>query len=157
MDRTMEAAAERTSAPWHLWVVGVLSLLWNGFGAYDYLMSKLQNREYLEGAFAPAGVSVDAGIAYMDAMPLWANLAWGFGVWGAVAGSILLLLRSRYAMHAFVVSLAGLVLGAIRQTTSPMPGMTDSAVPMAFTAVITIFTLLLIWYARRQTATGVLR
>ena len=21
--------------PWHLWVVGVLALLWNGFGAYD--------------------------------------------------------------------------------------------------------------------------
>lgn len=157
MDRTIEAAAERTTAPWHLWVVGVLSLLWNGFGAYDYLMSKLQNREYLEGAFAPARVSVDEGIAYMNAMPLWANLAWGLGVWGAVAGSVLLLVRSRFALHAFAVSLLGLIFGSVHQMSNPMPGMTDTAMPLVFTAVITIITLLLIWYARRQSLRGVLR
>ena len=38
----MDASAK---APVHLWVVGLLSLVWNGFGAYDYFMSKTENRE----------------------------------------------------------------------------------------------------------------
>ncbi len=151
------ATVAPAKTPWHLWVVGIVSLLWNAFGGYDYLMSKMENREYLESAFAPAGVSVDQGIAYMNAMPLWANFAWGLGVWGAVAGSILLLMRSRFALHAFVASLIGLALGVVHQLTHPMPGMTDSAMPLTFTAVITVITILLIWYAHRQTATGVLR
>jgi hypothetical protein len=25
--------------PWHLWLVGVLALLWNSFGAFDYVMT----------------------------------------------------------------------------------------------------------------------
>ena len=31
-----DAPATRTSPPWHLWVVGVLSLLWNAFGVHSY-------------------------------------------------------------------------------------------------------------------------
>ena len=26
-----------SKTPWHLWVVAVLALLWNGAGAFDYL------------------------------------------------------------------------------------------------------------------------
>ena len=38
---------EATKAPWHLWVVVVLGLIWNGFGGYDYTMSQSRNAEYL--------------------------------------------------------------------------------------------------------------
>src|SRR3546814_7159427 len=34
--------------PWHLWVVGVLSLLWNAVGAFDYTMTKLNDADYLD-------------------------------------------------------------------------------------------------------------
>ena len=143
--------------PWHLWVVGLVTLIWNGFGAYDYIMSKTENREYLAQMMEPTGVSVDGAIAYMDAMPLWANIAWGLGVWGAVAGSILLLLRNRFAFHAFAVSLVGLVFGMLHQWTNPMPEMTDTTTPMVFTLVIFAITIFLLWYSRRMTAKSVLR
>lgn len=143
--------------PWHLWAVGLVSLLWNGFGAYDYLMSKAENREYLAGMMEPTGVTVDAAIAYMNAMPLWANVAWGLGVWGAVAGSLLLLLRNRFALHAFVLSLVGLIFGMLHQWTNPMPGMTDTTTPIIFTFVIFAITLFLVWYSRKMAASGVLR
>ena len=32
------ATLQPSRTPWHLWVVGVLSLLWNCYGGYDYLM-----------------------------------------------------------------------------------------------------------------------
>ena len=34
------------STPWHLWVVGVVSLLWNAFGGYDFIMSATQGETY---------------------------------------------------------------------------------------------------------------
>ena len=150
----MEATCK---TPWHLWVVGLVSLLWNAFGAYDYIMSKTENREYLASMMEPAGVSVDTAITYMNSMPLWANIGWGLGVWGAVAGSIMLLLRNRFALHAFVVSLVGLVLGTVHQLTNPIPGMTDTTTPMIFMFVIFVITLLLLWYSRAMIARGVLR
>lgn len=147
--------ANRT--PWHLWVVGLVTLIWNGFGAYDYIMSKTENRDYLAQMMEPTGVSVDGAIVYMDAMPLWANIAWGLGVWGAVAGSVLLLLRNRFAFHAFAVSLVGLVFGMLHQWTNPMPEMTDTTTPMVFTLMIFAITIFLLWYSRRMTAKDVLR
>ena len=148
---------ERSPTPRHLWAVGLGSLLWNAFGAYDYIMSKLGDRDYLAAMMEPAGVGVDDAIAYMDAMPLWASIAWGLGVWGAVAGSLLLLLRSRFAFHAFAVSLLGLVLGAVHQLTNPIPGMSDPAMPLMFTVVIFAITLALLWYCRRLSRMNVLR
>src|SRR3546814_4715800 len=61
--------------PWHLWVVGVLSLLWNAVGAFDYTMTKLNDADYLS-AFTPEQ------IAYFQSFPLWANAGWALGVWG---------------------------------------------------------------------------
>src|SRR3546814_11492179 len=49
--------------PWHLWVVGVLSLLWNAVGAFDYTMTKLNDADYLS-AFTPEQ------IAYFQSFPL---------------------------------------------------------------------------------------
>ena len=33
--------------PLHLWIVGVLSLLWNAGSGYDYLMTRLESTAYL--------------------------------------------------------------------------------------------------------------
>jgi hypothetical protein len=30
----------QVTTPWHLWIVGVFSLLWNGMGAFDYGMTE---------------------------------------------------------------------------------------------------------------------
>lgn len=150
-------AERRAEAPWHLWAVGIVSLLWNGFGAYDYTMTQLRDREYIASMVEPMGFDVDTAMAYWDGFPVWADFFWALGVWGSVAGSVLLLLRSRFAFHAFVASLIGLIGGMGYQLANPMPGLTDTAIPMVFTAVILAVILALIWYSRRMTAQGVLR
>ena len=33
--------------PWHLWVVGVLTLLWNSVGGFSYTMTRLGMLEQL--------------------------------------------------------------------------------------------------------------
>ncbi len=143
-------------APWHLWVVGVVSLLWNGFGCYDYVMSQTRNVEYMRMLTEPYGIDAQAAVVYFDSYPAWADAAWALGVWGALAGSILLLVRSRYAFHAFAVSLAGIVLANAYGLSHPLPGASDSAMTYGMTAVIVVVTVLLLWYSRRQAEAGVL-
>lgn len=148
---------ERVAVPWHLWVVGVLGLLFTAFGAYDYYMSQTGNRAYIAAAVEPMGIDPDVAVAYFSAFPLWADFFWALGVWAAVAGSILLLLRIRYALHAYLASLLGLVVSNIYGLVNPIPGMTNAGATYAAIAVVAIVMLALTWYARRMTLRGVLR
>jgi hypothetical protein len=149
---------QTAKAPVHLWIIGIIALLWNCVGVMDYVLTKLQNRAYLEGISAPMGIDTDTAIAYFTGFPLWMNLAWAFGVWGAFAGSVLLLLRNRYAFHAFIVALFGLAVANYGQYFAmPFPGLTDTTVPIVFSIVIAVITAGLAWYCKAMTARGVLR
>ena len=145
------------TVPWHLWVVGLLGLLFTLFGAYDYTMSQLGDRDYIAAAMEPMGVNADDAVAYFSSFPLWADFVWALGVWGAVAGAVLPLLRSRFAVPAFIVSLVGLVLSNAYSLTNPMEGMTDSAATYVAVAVVAAVMVALTVYAHRMRRRGVLR
>jgi hypothetical protein len=139
-------------APAHLWVVGIVSLLWNAMGAADYTMTHVMGSEYLEaGGFGPEVV------AYFSALPTWATAGWALGVWGAVIGSVLLLMRSRYAVWAFALSLAGIVVMTINSLNNPYPAEMVSTGGTVFEWVIKIVAVLLLWYAWTMRKRGVLR
>lgn len=148
---------EGTKAPWHLWVIGIVALLWNGGGAYDYTMTQTRNMEYLTLAAENAGVPLDVILGYYTEFPAWADAVWALGVWGAVAGSILLLIRNRLALHAYIISIVGLLGTTIFTYTSDMPDELNSSFTWIFSAVIWVITLGLTYYAKRMTDAGVLR
>jgi len=127
-----------------LWAVGGLTLLWNAFGCYIYTMAMMRD----PALFAEAPPEM---VAAFDAAPAWSNGAWAFGVWGALAGSLLLLLRSRWAVHAFAVSILGLVGTTFYEITWDVP------VDRMQQATIWVIALFLLWYAMRMKAQGVLR
>ena len=147
----------KPKTPWHVWVVGVLALLWNAGGAYDYTMTQTRNEDYLRMGAENAGVSYDALVGYYTAFPAWADAFWAFGVWGAVAGSLLILLRSRFAVWGFVLSLVGLAGTTIYTLMAEMPAELATPVAYVFSAIIWIATALLAWYSHRQAKAGVLR
>ncbi|TAD82136.1 MAG: hypothetical protein EAY70_03980 [Sphingomonadales bacterium] len=137
----------RAAAPWHLWVVGIVTLLFNAMGVLSYTMTKL-------GMLAEMGMTPEQ-IAFMDSYPAWAIALWALGVWGAFAGSVLVLLRSRFAVPAMVVALIGLI-----GTTAYNYGMADVPTSMqapALDVAIWVVTLFLLFYARRMAQAGVLR
>src|SRR6476469_535735 len=103
----MATTAQARSTPIHLWVIGALSFLWNCFGCYDYLMTRMRNTDYI--AAAMPGVDPNAVLAWVDAFPLYAQVGWGLVVWMGLAGSILLVMRHRWAVGAYCVSLLGAV------------------------------------------------
>lgn len=136
-----------TKTPWHLWVVGILTLLWNAVGCWSYTSTQLG---MLEGYGMPR-----EAIEYVTEFPAWADALWALGVWGALAGSILILLRSRHAVTAMLVALVGLVGTTIYQRVlTELPAdMAGIGLPVAIWAT----TLFLTWYAFRMKAVGVLR
>ena len=148
-----DAMVERT--PTHLWIVGALAVLWNAFGGYDYLMTRMGNLEYL----SQMGADGREILAWVDSFPIWAQFGWGLGVWMGVLGSILLLARSRYAVHAFALSLVGMVLSFGYQYTgaAPMPGNADEGAMAFMPFVIAIIGIALLLYARAMAKKGVLR
>ena len=143
--------APAAGTPWHLWAVGVVGLLWNCMGALDYTMTKTHNAAYL------ANLTPEQ-LAWVEAFPAWASGGWALGVWGSVAGSLLLLLRHRWAIAAFALSLVGLVVTTIYQFgVGDMPASLNTSFTLAFSAAIWIVALLLFWYAMRMRTKGVLR
>lgn len=129
--------------PLSFWVVAGLSLLWNGFGAYLYTLTNLDDAALL--ASAPPAMQ-----DYIANMPLWAHIAWALGIWGSLAGSVLLLLRVRHAVAAFGVSLLG---AAGSFTAQGLGGVLEPAQPVLILAVIAF----LLWYARSAVMAGNLR
>jgi hypothetical protein len=147
-----QAVTART--PMHLWIVGFLSLLWNGLGSTDYLLTRMRNTDYLQAVMPD--VDPQAMLAYVDGFPIWASIGWGLGVWLGLAGSVLLLMRSRHAVLAFGLSLIGAVVGLGYQLANPMSGVTGfmaSGVPIVIIAIA----LALFLYARAIEKKGVLR
>jgi hypothetical protein len=146
-----QAVSARTPA--HLWIVGILSLLWNCFGAYDYTLSHMRNMDYLAKMGDP-----NVMLVYMDSMPMYAKFGWGLGVWAALLGSVFLLMRSRYAVHAFALSIVGMFLSFGGQYLGPTP---PAAMTQGMAKYVPIFIIVLglaqLWYAWRERGEGVLR
>ena len=145
------ATTAQARTPAHLWIIGVLGLLWNAFGCYDYLMTNLKNQAYL-AQFTPDQ------LAYFDSLPTWLTAFWAFGVWGGLAGSILLLVRSRYAVWAFALSCIGAVVGLGYQIfVMPMPASMKQGMMGVMPWVIIAVTIFLLWYAHGAEKKGLLR
>lgn len=140
----------RPRTPWHLWVVGILALLWNAMGAFDYLMTQTKNEAYM-GQFSPEQLEFFYGF------PAWVVSAWAIAVWGGVLGALLLLLRRALAYPVFIVSFLGLALSTFHNfvLTDGIEAM-GGAGTLAFSAAIVIVSILLIVYSGALKKRGVL-
>ncbi len=148
--------AVQTRVPMHLWIVGGLAAIWNAFGCYDYLMTRMRDTDYLAGMMPT--VDPNAMLAWVDAFPIWAQFGWGLGVWGGLLGSLLLLARSRWAVWAFGLSLIGAILGLGYQIVGapPLPG-AEGPMMEVIPYVIILIAVALFLYARAMEKRGVLR
>jgi len=143
-----KSVASRTPASF--WIVSVLALAWNSFGSVDFVLTNMRDQAYLSKF--PVEI-----IDWLDEMPLWALAVWTIGVWGAVAGSLLLLLRSRFAVLAFAASLAGLALSTLYQVMGGVPPSMRTPETFVTTGMIWAGALFFVWYAVRSRRSGILR
>jgi len=145
-----DTTATEPRVPVTYWIVAIASILWNAFGAYDYLMTRMRNFDYLKMAGDPRTL-----LAWIDSFPLWAQILWPVGVWFSVIGSLLLLIRSRFAPTAFLVSLIG-ALGSFGYQfgASNIPAALDTTANKVIPLVIVALIVFFWWYAKRAVARG---
>ena len=135
--------------PVHLWVVGVLSLLWNFMGAFDYLATQLK-LEFRMGQFTPEQLE------YFYNIPAWAVSGWAIAVWFALAGSIGLLLRKCWSVWVFGVSIAGMFVSTIHSFALSNGAEIMGSGGVIFSVVIWAIAIGLFLYARAMCNKGVL-
>ena len=137
-------------APLHLWIVGVVSLLWNFGGVMSYTSTKLG---YLEAMDYPPDM-----LAFVEGFPAWATAFWALGVWGAFFGSVALLFRSKWAVSLFGIALIGLAGTTVYQRiVADLPEGFQTTGQNLFAAAIWVITIGLFIYASRMQRAGVLR
>lgn len=140
---------ERPRAPWWHWLVGVVGVLWSLGGAYDYVMTQMGNADYLARIPQPL-------LDHWYGMPAWLTAFWALAVWGGLAGWVLALLRSRWAVAAFAVSLVSMVVnfgwslvdGGMALQAEYM----GAGAAYGFTGLIVLGAVFALWYARRMRA-----
>lgn len=139
----------RTKAPLHLWIVGILGLLWNAIGCFDYYATQTKMESYMSH-FTPQQLD------YFYAFPAWADAAWAVGVWGSLLGAIGLLLRKAWAVWLFGIAILGLAVTTVYNfVLSDGMAVMGSGAAM-FSGVIWIIALFLFFYAQAMAKRRVL-
>ena len=146
-----EVANDQRRTTWTFWLVAVISLFWNAYGAYDYFMSKTGGDVYLRSV----GMT-EPQVAYFNAMPSWMTAVWAVGVWGAVLGSVLLLLRRRWALPVFVASFAAFLMSLVYAYGLSSGLAVNGPQVIIMQAVIAAGCAFFVWYAQLMAKRGVL-
>jgi hypothetical protein len=92
--------------PVHLWIVGILAVLWNAVGAYDYIATQYKIESYMS-QFTPEQLE------YFYNFPVWVDAAWAIAIWASVLGSLALLMRKPLAVWLFGVAILGLATSSV--------------------------------------------
>jgi len=146
-DTTVKAA----KTPWHIWVVGVVSLLWNSVGAMDFVMTQSRNAAYMSSF-------TQAQLDFYYGFPIWVVATWAIAVWGGVLGTLALLLRKSLAVHLFLSSFICIILTDIHNFAFANGlRVMGGAVALTISAIVLLIGALLWVYARAMRKRGVLK
>ena len=136
--------------PWHLWLIGVIGLLWSLMGVISFMLTQMKV-EAVMSQFPPQQR------AYFESFPLWVVALWAISLFGSVIGCLLLLLKNRLAfpvllasvIAAVVFNLGGLFLLGGMEVMRETGG-------LGFTVIPILFAAFLAYYARAMRVKGVL-
>jgi hypothetical protein len=135
-----------TNRPWHLWVVAVLTLLWNGLGAVTIALAQ---------AGRLSGLSADEA-AYYAAQPLWLMISTNIATFAPLAAAVVLLVRSRLAVWLFGVSLALVLVNNVYDLTAGTSRMLANQGALIVTIIIAVIAVLQLVYANAMKKRSVL-
>jgi hypothetical protein len=139
------AASSRT--PWHLWVVGILSLLWNASGAWVYVSAQTGNP-----------MDMDATeIANFAAQAPWFVAVTDVAFAAAILAAVALLLRSRWAVHLYALSIAAIVVTSAYEIAQGTALMLQGQDWLILFCVTTCLAIAQLFYAMAMRKRGVLR
>jgi hypothetical protein len=149
----MDATASQpsaTSAPLHMWLIGVLGTLWYGSACFGYLMIEVRQPGLI--ARVPSDM-----VDYLDGLFGWVVVAAAMGVGFGLLGSLLLFARSIWAGYAFALSVLGLAAVQAYVLVAGLPADVNTAAYWSLIAAVWLVAVALLFYSLRMRASRVLR
>ena len=144
----MRIASAKT--PIHLWIIGILALLWNAGGAFDYTATQMELEFYMSQFSAEQ-------LEYYYAFPAWVDAAWAIAVWSSLLASLGLLLRGAWAAMLFGLAILGLAATTTYTFLLSNGAQLMSGGEKQFMIVVWVIALVLYFYARAMAKKRVLR
>ena len=133
--------------PWHLWVVAIVALLWNGAGAVTIMLAQ---------AGRLSGIDPEEA-AYYAAQPVWFVVSTNIALLAAIAASVALLLGHRAAVWLFGLSLAAIFVNDTYDISAGTSRVLVNRVALIVTCIIVVIAILELVYARAMKQRAVLR
>ncbi|MAU27089.1 MAG: hypothetical protein CMH48_12470 [Muricauda sp.] len=136
--------------PAWFWVVGIIALLWNLVGVFNYLNLAFNKTAVVEALTEEQG-------ELFTSIPAWATAAFAIAVFSGALASIALLLRKKWAKPLFVLSLVAAVLQFINWLF--LQNAAEAFGPQAYVtpALVVAIGAFLIFFAQKGIQKGWLR
>ncbi len=138
------SSTNTNNTPVFFWIASVIALVWNIFGVYNYLTEAFSTSGQF-GELSNLDPSMDVSF------PAWYISAFAIAVFAGLFGSILLLLRKRWAYFLFFISLVATGIQQFYVLTEINPR--DIFLSLS-ALVIAVF---LVWFSKRAIARGWLK
>lgn len=101
----MNNSSLKLKMPLWFWIAAALGLAWNIFGVVQFTDTIGGSA----GSMMAKGMTAQQAELYAN-LPLWMNVSFAVGVFGGVAGCVLLLLKRKPATPVFLISLIAYVI-----------------------------------------------
>jgi hypothetical protein len=148
---TMNDANELvTKTPWHLWLVGLLAILWYLNGLYDFASTITGQVDY-------TAKFTETMRDFYGAMPVWAITAWGLAELFGITGGVLLLFKSQFALHAFTCAIVAICVNLIYNFVLADASKAIGSSAVYFEIIVVVSTLLCIAYSYWMKGAGIIR
>lgn len=128
---------------WSFWVIGVITLIWNGLGVINFFVQ--MNPDVL-AAYR------ESERAIVEGRPAWATGGFAIAVFGGTLGCLLLLVRKSAAYYLFIASFVGVMV--------TMTHALGTGVGFGFGEILGIILMplavaaFLIWYSKQAVSKG---
>jgi len=142
---------DTVKTPWHIWAVGGITLVWNSIGAFDYVMTKTENARHMSNFTSEQ-------LDYFYSFPVWVVAAWAIAVWFSLMGSVLILLRHRYAVPVFWIAFVSMAITSLHNFILDDTSLINifGGLALIFSALTFLIAALLVWYVTEQRRRGAL-
>ena len=129
--------------------IAIIAILWNIMGVYSYFYHIYMPAEEI------AKLSEPEQLLYKN-IPKWKTIVFFIATVGGLVGSILLLLKQRFATTVLILSLIGIVVSFYYDFFKTNLLEVYGNASIGFPALVTIIGILLVWYSKKMEKQDVL-
>ena len=132
------------------WIIGIIALLWNGMGVYNYLIQAYQTEAFTSSLN-------EAQLALMESMPSWNTALFAIAVFSGLIGTIFLLMKKKVSVSLFTLSfLSATVMQLYWLFGTDAVEVFSESMPYLMPVLVIVVCIFLVWYSKDQKAKGVL-